>query len=309
MTENSGRILEALDHLDPALMEDMDGQTTVKRRSAPVRVLLVAACVGALLVTAVVAAEALGFDFVRIFGSSEEKTVYVKIRGDDSTEEWEEMGLLYEVYGSGNMKNIPLRELSPAIQEIQEQYKDEDWYGENLAFDSWEEAEEYIGRELADNALLAQAEYTRLQYGPEPHVEGNCIVGPFFTYGELSSMDVAARYSLPYPNAKMGEINNIIMEVEADLYIGYDLPMNPDYAFIDNGYWAVAGQESYLTVNGLEAVIIDVKDVRDGEIQSDGSYHAFFFLRGVRFKLKVGYWGDRAEPILTTLKQVLDAYQ
>lgn len=64
MKEDSGRILEVLDHLDPALIEDMDGQATAKRRPAPVRVLLAAACVGVLLVIAVVAAEISGVDIV-----------------------------------------------------------------------------------------------------------------------------------------------------------------------------------------------------------------------------------------------------
>lgn len=300
--------VQAPESLRESVMDMIEKERTQKARPAPVRALMAAACICALLVVGAVAVEALIFDFVHVYGSENPQTVYVRMKnGEDG--ELEEMDVLYEVVGDDAMREIPLSELSPAMQDFAEQHKGEEWYGENLAFDSWEAAEEYIGRELADNALLEQAEYTRLQYGREPYVEGNCIVGSFIKYGELSSMDVAARYSLPYPNAKMGEINNIIMNVEADLYIGYDLPMNPSWVVIDNGYWSVAGQESYLTANGLETVIIDVKDVRDGEIQSNGSYRAFFFLRGVRFKLEVGYWGNRAEPILTTLKQVLDAYQ
>lgn len=311
MKENDLFMQEALGYLDPGLLEESERTVGKKRRPAPVRALLAAACICALLVVGAVAAEVAGFDFVRIFGAQEEESAcYVILRGDDGAEELEEMNYLYMVYGSGAMKNIPLRELSPALQELQEQYKDMDWHTELLGFDSWAEAEEYIGRELADNAVLDQAEYELSNRRTENQsVEGNCIVSASVKYGVLESMDVNARYSLPYPNAKIGEINNIIMNVEADLDIGDELPMCPDVGYIDNGYWAVAGQESYLTANGLEAVIIDIKDVQDGEIQSNGCYHAFFFLRGVRFKLEVGYWGNRAEPILTTLKQVLDAYQ
>lgn len=303
--------VQAPEGLRESVMNMTERERAKKTRSTPVRVLMAAACICALLVVGAVAAEALIFDFVHVYGSENPQTVYVRMRGDEENEP-EEMNVLYEVVGDDAMRNIPLSELSQAIQDFAEQHKEEEWYGENLTFDSWEEAEKYIGRELADNAVLEQAEYFPSSYryiSEDQNVEGNCIVGPFIKYGELSSVDVDAKYSLPYPNAKIGGINNIIMKVEADLYIGYDLPMNPNYVLIDSGHWAVAGQESYLTANGLEAVIIDVKDVQDGEIQSNGSYHAFFFLRGVRFKLEVGYWGDRAEPVLTTLKQVLDAYQ
>lgn len=310
MTENSGRILEALDHLDPALIEDMDGQATAKRRSTPMRVVLAAACVCALLVTAVVAAEAMGFDFVRIWGNPEEKTVYVKIRGDDSAEEWEEMGLLYEVYGSGNVKNIPLRELSPAIQEIQEQYKDEDWYTEQVSFDSWTEAEEFVGREISDNAVLEEAEYelSTIWKDREPYQEGNCIVGAFIKYGKLDSVDLRAEYKLPLPGTEDGEYTSV--SVRADLYIGKDLPLNPDFGYIDNGYWTVEGQEDYLTSNGLETVILDVKMVQDEQISEGGQYHAFFFLRGVSFRVEVNYWGpEEQETVLTGLKEVLDNFK
>lgn len=307
MTEDSGRILDALDHLDPALVEDLDGPAG-KRRSVPVRVLLVAACVTALLLVGPAAAKVMGFDFVRIFGGPEEKIVYVK-KNYDGTEEWGETGLLYEVYGSGNAKNIPLSELSPAIQEIQEQYQDEDWYTEQLSFDSWAEAEKFLGREIADNAVLEGAEYklSTIWKDGEPYQEGNCIVGAFIKYRELSSVDVRARYQLPFPGPEGAEnAVNTDVAVYADLFIGEELPLCPDFGFIDNGHWTVEDQKSYLTANGLEAVIINVK----WNTGHGGQYHAFFFLRGIRFRVEVDYHGpEDQETVLVGLKQVLDGFE
>ena len=272
---------------------------------------LMAAAAAAVLVTAALAAEVMGFDFVRIFGGPEEMTVYVRIRGDDSPEEWEEMGVLYEVYGAGQMENIPLSELSPALQEIQERYQNEDCFTEKLSFDSWAEAEEFLGREIADNAVLEGAEYvpSTIWKDKELYQKGNCIVGAFIKYRELASVDVSARYQLTFPGTEE-DVVNATVSVDADLYIGEEMPLNPDFLYIDNGYWAVEGQESYLTANGLEAVIINVKEVHDGNVIQDGAYHAFFFLHGVRFRVEVSYWGpEDQEIVLAGLKEVLDNFK
>ena len=60
MKENDRWLTEAMDHLDPALIEDMDGQAAVKRRPAPMRVMLVAACICALLAVGAVAVSIAG---------------------------------------------------------------------------------------------------------------------------------------------------------------------------------------------------------------------------------------------------------
>ena len=274
---------------------------------------LMAAAAAAVLVTAALAAEVMGFDFVRVFGGPEEMTVYVKIRGDDSPEEWEEMGVLYEVYGAGQMENIPLSELSPALQEIQEQYQNKDWFTEELSFNSWAEAEEFLGREIADNAVLEGAEYapSTIWKDGKPYQKSNCIVGAFVKYGELSSVDLRAEYELVFPEGEAtAHTGSATVDVYADLYIGEEMPSCPDYVFIDNGYWAVEEQESYLTANGLEAVIINVKEVHDGNVIQDGAYHAFFFLHGVRFRVEVSYWGpEDQEIVLAGLKEVLDNFK
>lgn len=309
MRENGAWVSEALDHLDPALLEDLEGAAGTKaRRPVPVRALLAAACICGALVIGAVAAEALGFDFVKIFQGEEKPIVYVNLK-DYGLGERVEVGTLYEVDGSGLMSSIPLGELSPALQEIQEQYKDEDWYSENVGFDSWAEAEEFLGRELADNAVLDGMEYgTRFANAKEDWQKKACSVGAFIKYGELSSVDVATKYLMPVSQG--GNTVNTGISVYADLFIGEESPSYPAFGFMDTGYWAAEGQEGYLTANGLETVIISLKQARDDNIMPNGEYHAFFFLRGVRFRVEVSYFcAEDQETVLAGLKQVLDAFE
>lgn len=308
MSENGAWVSEALDHLDPALLEALEGADGTKvRHPVPVRVLLAAACICGALVIGTVAAEALGFDFVKIFQGEEKPIVYVNLK-DYGSGERVEASTLYEVDGSG-LSNIPLRELSPAIREIQEQYKDEDWHTENVGFDSWAEAEEFLGRELADNAVLDRMEYGKRFVEPKEDWQRKaCSVGAFIRYGEISSVDVVAEYLMPISQGGTSVSTGI--SVRADLYIGEELPFYPTFGFMDTGYWAAEGQEGYLTANGLETVIISLKQVRDGNVTQRGEYHAFFFLRGVRFRVETNYWGpEEQETVLAGLKQVLDAFE
>lgn len=317
MRENGAWVSAALDHLDPALLEDLDQVPKARaRRPVPVRVLLAAACICGALVIGAVAAEALGFDFVKIFQGEEKPIVYLNMT-EYGAGERVEVGTLYEVDGSGLMSSIPLGELSPALQEIQEQYKDEDWYSENVGFDSWAEAEEFLGRELADNAMLDGMEYgTRFANAEEDWQKKACSVGAFIKYGELSSVNVAAKYLMPVSQGGTSVSTGMSVTVSrdisvyADFFIGEESPSYPAFGFMDNGYWAAEGQEGYLTANGLETVIISLKQARDDNIMPYGDYHAFFFLRGVRFRVEVHYWDpEDQEVVLAGLKEVLDHFQ
>lgn len=316
MKEDSGRILEVMDYLDPALIEDMDGQTTAKRRPAPVRVLLAAACICALLVTAAVAAEALGFDFVKIFTGEEKKVVQGTIYGRESEgiQEWE---LDYEVDGSG-VEYIPLEDFSPAVQALTEQYKDTDGHIEELMFDSWEEAEEYLGYEIMDNAVLAQGKYfpVRLSKEGEP-LPGNCEVSIHIrSGGEISTINVTSKIDM-FEETPERPHGIEWYEVSTILYVGGPLPDYPydptvGYTFAD-GCMTVEGQESYQTPDGLETVIVNIEHAPmtrdDGSEYQGGEYHAHFFLRGVRFEVWSTYSAEEQEAILTRLKQILDSFE
>lgn len=282
MKEDSGRILEVMDHLDPALIEDMDGQTTAKRRPAPVRVLLAAACICALLVTAAVAAEVMGFDFVKIFAFDKEGD---QVEG-------------YVTDGSG-IAYIPLENFSAEVQALEGQHADEYIHSEYLSFNTWEKAEEYLGYEIVDHPVLHGASYLQRDYTINGvHITGNCNVTISLRSGEVYMISVSSSVR-NYPSS---------FTMTATLYVGGPLPdqtEDPSFGY-GSHYQTVEGQEDYLTANNIETVIICMENSDKG----NGTYHANFFLRGIRFSIRTGFPNlERQERTLIKLKQDLDAFK
>lgn len=280
--------VKAPEGLRMEVMKMSEQERTKKARPLPVRVALAAACICALLATAAIAAEGLGFDFVKIFNK----------------EEAEETDLDYMVDGSG-VKHIPLSALSQEAQALKEQYEDrDDGYActVELAFGSWEEAEEYLGYEIMDNPMLAQGTYDPISLLSKEvdRLPGNCWIRVVFgDDGEITYIQVTSRMNLSVsPNGYM---------VEATLYVREtieDRPKGPTvaYKYPDDSH--VEGKEDYLTPDGLETVIVNIERGNRG-----GEYDAHFFLRGIRFSVWADYPEQDRETALTELKQVLDAFE
>lgn len=289
--------VKAPEGLRMEVMKMSEQERTKKTRPLPVRVALAAACICALLMTAAVAAEAMGFDFVKIF----------------NTEEAEETDLDYMVDGSG-VRHIPLSALSQEAQALKEQYEDrDDGYvcTVELAFDSWEEAEEYLGYEIMDNPVLAQGTYgsVSLLSKEGDKRSANCWIKVIFgDDGEITYIQVFSRMNLSVsPNGYM---------VEATLYVREtieDLPDGPIVAYKCHNDSYVEGKEDYLTPDGLETVIVTTEQapvlLADGSEYRGGEYDAHFFLRGIRFSVWADYPEQDRETALTELKQVLDAFE
>lgn len=261
-------------------------ERTKKTRPIPVRVLMVATCVCALLVTVAVAAEIAGFDFVRIFRGTEEVREH------------------YEV-APGSIAAIPLEEFSPEVQALAAPYQDTDYHNEYLGFDTWEEAEEFLGREIARNPILAQAEYLPNGYSSEGnHVDGNCMVWAVIKYGVLEQFFVSANYDL-----HSEEWGALRVNVTAQVVVGGN-PESAYMGFYFNDLLTIEDQEDYLTANGLETVILNMSRVpAEGNAFSGGEYHAHFFLRGIRFWVMANYGPEDQETVLAGLKEVLDNFK
>lgn len=305
MTEDSGRILEALDHLDPALIEDMDGQATVKRRSTPMRVVLAAACVGVLLVVAVVAAEVVKGGFMRIYrGTGENSNVFY--------------------FGAdGDIERIPVENLSPELQSLADLYRDEAFHMEHLGFDSWEEAEDFLGRNIMDNPLLTGGGYlpNGVTYEGE-HTEGNCVVSVVTDYGVIRRVDVDAQFSLE-PEGSWG---SPWVEVEVSIYVEQNFEGTPLESAVneaepspeeteytpDPKEYVTMEPENYRTANDLEATIFDLPFIsKEENTEESGYYYGFVFLHGVQVRVSRHYSGQEGnkEMALSILKQVLDAFE
>ena len=289
--------VKAPEGLRMEVMNMSEQERTKKTRPLPVRVALAAACIGALLMTAAVA-EVAGFDFVRIFTGRESE------RGDYQYDG-------YRVDGSG-VKNIPVFAFSQAVQDLEEQYKDAGGHTEYLTFDSWEEAEEYLGYEIFDHPMLQGADYIPVwrQYTETGMtITGNCVVEICIGQYGVSMIRVTSNIRRP-PGMHHG------FSVTADLYVGDPLLDETETSGYTYGFnsdlFTMEGEESYLTANELETVIIGTKNVPDkfpSGFAGNGKYHAHFFLRGIRFNVETGYRAEDQATALPELKEILDAFE
>lgn len=286
--------VKAPEGLRMEVMNMSEQERTKKTRPLPVRVALAAACICALLVTAAIAAEGLGFDFVKIF----------------NTKETEETDLDYMVDGSG-VKHIPLSAFSPEVQALKGQYEDtDDGYVSSveLAFDSWEEAEEYLGYEIMDNPVLAQGTYDPISFLSKEgdRLTGNCLVQIVFADdGEISLIFVTSKINLPATSHDY--------RVTVILYVRHPLVEPSDDPIVGHKYngnsWTVEGAEDYLTPDGLETVIVNVGNDGSECLDEGRQYDAHFFLRGLRFYVETGYRAEDQATALPELKEVLDAFE
>lgn len=289
MKEDSGRILEAMDHLDPALIEDMDGQTTVKRRPAPVRVVLIAACVGALLITAVAAAEVAGVDVMATVKSMLGIQVSEIHTWDDEDGEMTGWG----VRGSAEPEWLP----EAFWAELQGVPLDEQGFGHLYKdFDGRESLENYMGHTLPDNPMLKEdTEYWDMLVSIAKE-EAEEIV-----YILLSStFEIVLSESGEQPPASVNlRAWTSSLGQEGSVGYGFDNVMETD-------------REIYVTSNGLEATIsklyFEPFTNEDGTEYYYMSCIADFYLDGFNYQLSISESLEREALAEEILKQVLDAY-
>lgn len=319
--------VKAPEGLRMEVMNMSEQERTKKTRPLPVRAALAAACIGALLMTAAIAAEGLGFDFVKIFPDGEKKIRQGTVQGQESEgiQEWE---VDYEVDGSG-AEYIPLSALSQEIQDKRAQVNQKGVYHqETLAFDTWAEVEEYLGLELADNDLLDLGTHRfPVRYSTNGVPEwGNYLVDIRYPLNGAVGVTVSSQIEWGY---------NKGCRMAAYIGAGGD-PDDPGVTlnFGFNDIATAESQESYLTPNGLETVIVHIVDAplprEDGGEHRAGHYHAYFTLRGALFEVKTTYayevfpegveetmrpgviWESHPptqKQALATLKEILDAFE
>lgn len=296
MKEDSGRLLEAMDHLDPALIEDMDGQTTVKRRPAPVRVLLIAACTAALLAVGAVAAEVSGVDIVEVVKTalgiqiSEPRTI---VRPTDEAE--------LEGWAVALPEGIAEDRLSAEFwAELQSAEPDEyDMRCIFKEFQSREELKAYLGVAPTLNPLLEQGDIALEGHGGW-HLEGRSNAEVEITY-----VWVTGNFSIPVP-----ETDGKTIHVLLDTWVSTaERPSGGIY--FENVEEVI--QEEYVTKNGLKAVL---SNTRFAPTEENPEYYggcgiAEFYLDGLAYRLRVWYdtqWTEDAQ-VTATLKSILDAYE
>lgn len=343
MKENDRWLTEAMDHLDPALIEDMDSQATAKRRPAPVRVLLIAACTAALLAVGAVAAEVADVDLVEIITASvKEFFASDFLMGREleaalpstAAEDLEERGS-QNIGGfvvSGLEKGFSWANVSQEFYDAVQNAPDTYYY---VGFETWDEAEALIGVELANNPMLESFDPLLCRYyttDPETGksvlaAEANGMISANHSQSGIGRLDITAQYGI------LGEGH------EHTLYISISneeweaghrpetricrYPMSVHVsgsANVDEHVFtfesALSGtKENYVTPNGLETTIYQIKtDNPYSNYSENFTYQAVFSLNNILYCVSVNSCDETTpqlepEVLESTLKSILDAYE
>ncbi|MDE6108472.1 MAG: hypothetical protein K2F83_07390 [Oscillospiraceae bacterium] len=306
MKENDLFMQEVIGNLDPALLEESEKAPAKRHRPAPMRVLMVAACICALLVVGAAAAEMAGVDVVETVRTmlgikvSEPTTM-------GSSEKWKGWTVtLPETFTDERFTEEFLTELKAApidMYDIKRITKD---------FATLEELEEYLGTAPTINAILEQGDLRRTEEHKDLEEVWHLIAREIDTVDQDGVIDVCvySNFAIPVPETE-GELLSVFMEAT------FSTEEEPNRSVSGSFFTNVAEitQESYVTPNGLEAMIARVRFDPDGEDPNSvrGATYAEFYLDGFRCELSTHDFYDEAEvdeaKIAATLKFILDAFE
>lgn len=180
-----------------------------------------------------------------------------------------------------------------------------------LPFDSWSEAEEYLGIELADNAVLEDqfVKAYSVQYekttpkGRQVKRMAQCLLIIDANAQRHLPSRITVDTSYYRGNCSVIQLVNLATDaVEGDYKTGLGSAFDGEYSF-----------QEYVTPNGLEVTIYS--EVTQDRNISRTSYMAHFVKNGAFFTVQLipNYWPDDANVKYydpwDTLIEILDAYE
>lgn len=216
---------------------------------------------------------------------------------------------------------IPMDMISDEIWDLVGQ---EEWSLPAFAtFDSWSEAEEFVGLEYGDNPMLEKAimkdTTITYPYGRGKEATGKCVVQVVGSLKAPSFIELHVNYIVD-PEGKYDDPINEEFEKIGVYPYSYDyfqvrvdafFATEASYQNIGRRSATLNGQdgtyEEYTTANGVEALILC-----EGESSNLNYAHAMFSLNGAEFWVDChGFpspYTDQQETV-ETLKKVLDSFE
>lgn len=317
MKENDLLMQEALGYLDPELLEENEKVAGKKRRPAPVRVLMAAACICALLVVGATAAELAGVDVVETVRTM----LGIKVSGPTTlgtSGNWKGWTVtLPETFTRERFSEGFLAELEAApVEEFLTGPEDEpvDENGVKRItkdFATLEEVEEYLGTAPTINPILEQGDIRRLEEYKDLKEVWHLMASEMDTVEQDGVIDVRVycNFGIPVPGTE-GELLSVLMDAD----VSTEDPPDPSRGAYFPDVAEII-QESYVTPNGLEAMIARVRfyPVEGDPKTPKGATYAEFYLDGFWCTLSTHDFYDEAEvdeaKIKDTLKTILDAFE
>lgn len=291
-------VLTLMSSLDPALIEEADLALPAKRRlPKAARAGLIAACLCLALAGTAAAGVAMGW--IRVTAPSVTELPHRNGGTVTITE--------FEVAKDGSVY-ILLENISQEARDYANSFLSLPQYKN---FDSWAEAEEFLGVHLADNPVLDGATLWTQPATPDFTSElpgigssgrankepANCAV---CFRGRTDSPDSISLYSVYELEDTTG--SPFHLAVDASIYTA---PFG-DKAIPHQYVNQEVATENYVTPSGLQTVIITVYDPE----YDTTAFYSYFTLNGAYYTLLGLYWGeaDVDQAVVPVIKEVLDAY-
>ena len=310
---NREQIMEAMNHIDPALIEAADRNTSTAKRSRRgwSKPAIIAACLCLVLAGTALAVELSG---VHITGFFENEP---RITDPSGTEE------LVSGYTIGRgIRYFSVEDFSQEIIDLNQ------GFAEPAAkkFSTWEKMEEFVGLKVMDNPVLAEAHKGGLVDVGLPDGEGTFVVRLDPGCGHVSdgvtpmtgitNIEMYGSYYLRYNDPDLQPWSGISVTVCAEVVLDTENNVLDEMEiYYDN---AAVAQESYVTPNGLPVLIFkaEIPEQEGGSVPSPAVdwYTAYFTLDGVFFRISTVDYKDfnggsiPAGLIEQTLKEVLDGF-
>ena len=330
MNHNDFLMQEALGQLDPALLEEAEAQTGQKRRSVPVRVLTVAACLAAALAVGAVAIEmTTGLTGLQISGILSGHELYPNgLPGDMDGDVEDYSGYIIRGIENFNWDNIS-EELRAAAAEAAATAETQGYqpYYYRAVFDSRAELEEYLGFSLPENAVLTTKREGTGSFGMDTGKETERVVHTFACVDVVGKedtgpigLDIHASYAVPDPDHVQHEI---WYDGSGEAHDEGEKPSLASYTVCENdvdisiSIYAASGssfyyhykdvaltQETYVTPGGIEMVIVQMSQGLDSRYQK---YTAYFALDG-GMMMELSAHGRDCKDVKGIFYAILDAY-
>lgn len=201
---------------------------------------------------------------------------------------------------------VPMEEFSDAVRQMAAEEPAD--HVNVRGFDSWEEIENFIGLEVANNSLLESAEKTGIKFyfNDELRAEGNALLD---VRTDLNYLELSADYRLYGTNQ---------VRVQATV-ISEQIPRETD--FLEYGmaiaYTEDMTAEEYTMANGRLATIVSTPGMQEDGTLGAMYYYAVFQGDNAVIRVESSDLADkfpgmdhmRQQDALTTLKEVLDAFE
>lgn len=276
--------LEVMDHIDPALVEEVELSGPRKQRRPRFRAAVIAACVCLALVGTGAAAVANGW--IKL---SDITTRQIN-RRDGTT-----LSIATAKIVSDGKTYVPWERFSQQCQDFPSSFTGMPQY---KGFASWDELEAFLGLNIMDNPVLDQAKPSlhenRSSLGGRMET-GSCFAGFYGKLDEPYYVDLSAVYQF-----ETHDSIPLYVGLYTRIATGPREEQTTARIFEKTGGDMIAlTTETYVTPSGLEAIFIT---------SNLGDIEAYFQINGVVFNIHSYCDNEHMEEGTRTVKEILDAF-